>query len=244
MDKIDIEKKSKQLDQYNLALHEIIDGEIYEKFAYFEEPDKFYYTILYKVMTLLDTISLLMGNLENKRYYFNSIYLLLRTSLSDIVCLYYVFEKFLDKTEAKDRIQLIMDDHVHSIFHAADNEERQLLMQTFPNCFTSGKLKKTVHKVSVKAMHTQISSPSIKKEVASAMNLYNFFSKLEHNGELSFNIMHKPFTSEGYESAKSKVCDAITTIVFGIQPPLLNWIKMDDARFVNLASLAKELIKY
>ncbi len=244
METINIEEKGNQLYEYNLALHEIIDGEIYGKYAYFEEPDKFNYTVLFKVMTLLDTVSFLMVNLKDKRYYFNSIYLILRTCLSDIICLHYIFEKFLVREEAKERIQLIMDDHVFAIYHSADTEERALLIQSFPDCFDNGKPKKGAHKVSVKGMYYQIQSPTIKQEVEKAMKLYEFFSKLEHNGVLSFNIMHKPFTPEGYESAKTKVCEAITAIIRGIQPPLLNWLNKDDEQFKELIKLVNKLQIY
>ena len=244
METINIEEKGQELYEYNLALHEIIDGEIYAKFAYFEEPDKFNYTVLFKLMTLLDTVSFLMKNLQDKRYYFNSIYLILRTCLSDIICLHYIFEKLLNKEQAKERIQLIMDDHVFYIYHSADDAERTLLIQSFPDCFDNGKPKKSVNKVSVKGMYSQIQLPWIKKEVAVAMNLYDFFSKLEHNGVLSFNIMHKPFTPEGYESAKLKVCDAITTIVRGIQPPLLNWLNKDNEQFKGLVKMVNKLQIY
>lgn len=244
METINIEEIGNQLYEYNLALHEIIDGDIYAKYAYFEEPDKFNYTVLFKVMTLLDTVSFLMVNLQDKRYYINSIYLILRTCLSDVICLHYIFEKFFDKEQAKERIQLIMDDHIFAIYYSADEAERALLIQRYPDCFDNGKPKKSLHKVSVKAMYAQIQTSAMKKEAAIAMKLYEFFSKLEHNGELTFNIMHKPFTPEGYENAKQKLCDAITTIIRGIQPPLLNWLNKDDLKFQHLVKLVNKLQIY
>jgi hypothetical protein len=115
------------------------------------------------------------------------------------------------------RIERTMYDHVRSIWTCArDDEERKLVQQKFPQCFANGKFRKDIAKVNIIMMLEEIRIEAFKKEVRIAIDLYNIFSKVEHNSILSFNILHAHYGEKGAGSAKSKVYLAIKLIMAAI----------------------------
>jgi len=226
-------------------LTDVIEKDILDKQTYLGEPERFFYTILHKLRNILDATSLLVTNLDEKPHYYDSVFLLLRTCLLDVVNLYYIMN--LDKNIAtqQERIRSIMFDHINSIWICAkDDDERKLAIQTFPDWFEDGKLKKGIPKISIIAMHNGIKIPSFKNETRTAIDLYNIFSKVEHNGILSFNLLHIHYQNEGALKGKYKVYLSIKTIMKAILLLIrYAWnIPQTDKRFLELVGLSNRLI--
>lgn len=53
-------------------------------------------------------------------------------------------------------------------------------------------------------MHDEVNSAAIRSEIRTMIDLYNIFSKVEHNGQLTFNLIHAHFEAQGVHNAKSK----------------------------------------
>lgn len=218
-------------------LSDIIENDILEKLRYLEEPDRFYYTVLHKLRNILDAASFLITNLDGKPHYYDSVFLLLRTCLFDGISLYYVMDADNDNLLRNERINRIMLDHVKSIWTSAeDDKERQLVIEKFPDCFDEGKFKKEIVKVNIIMMYREIKIERIKNEVLDALRLYNIFSKVEHNGILSFNLLHAHYEATGADSAKYKVYFALKNIM-GVTSLLVRhaWkISDEDTRFKEM----------
>jgi len=226
-------------------LTNIIENDILDKGHYLLEPQRFYYTVVFKLRNILDAASFLIKNLDDKPHYHDSTFLLLRTCLFDTVNLYYIMDQEANVSIQNDRINRIMFDHVKSIWVCAqDDDERRLIIEKFPQCFTNGKFRKDIVKVSIISMYKEITGLSLKKEVKIAIDLYNIFSKVEHNGILSFNLLHAHYENKGAMSAKYKVYLAIKKIMMAIALLVRHaWnISGEDKRFLELIRLNNKLL--
>jgi len=239
------EKAGDILYSFTHHLTDIIEKDILDKGRYLGEPQRFYYTVLFKLRNVLDAASFLVKNLDGKPHYHDSTFLLLRTCLFDAVNLYYVMDQEANISIQKERIERIMFDHVKSIWICAqDDEERQLIIEKFPQCFKNGKFRKDIVKVNIITMYNEIDIQLLKDEAKIAIDLYNIFSKVEHNGILSFNLLHAHYENEGAISAKYKVFLACKKIMMVITLLIRHaWnISDKDGRFLELIRLNNNLI--
>jgi hypothetical protein len=224
---------------------DIIENDIYKNEAYVVEPQRFFYTLLHKLRNVLDAASLHVKNLDGKPHYHDSVYLQLRTCLFDAVNLYFVMDADGDKTLEGERIQRIMDDHIRAIWNSAqDEEEKDLIIERFPAYITSdGKFRKDLKKINIIMMHNEVKSDTIRSKIRTMIDLYNIFSKVEHNGQLTFNIIHAHFEPAGAISAKSKIYHALHLIMETIALLVrYGWkISAQDKRFLELIRLCKEI---
>ncbi|WP_428330384.1 hypothetical protein [Mucilaginibacter sp.] len=146
----------------------------------------------------------------------------------------------------KERIGRFMIDHVDSIWKAAvdDEEERKLVIQKFPDYFENGIFEKGHKKVNIITMYRDIEIKGMKDEVLNGLRLYNLFSKVEHNGILSFNLLHSHYESKGAESSKYKVYLSLKNIMM-VTTLLIRhaWnISDDDKRFKEMVRLNNLLV--
>jgi len=233
------------LYSFTYQLTNIIEKDILDKGDYLVEPQRFYYTVAFKLRNILDAASFLVKNLDGKPHYHDSTFLLLRTCLFDTVNLYYIMDQEANVSIQKERIERIMFDHVKSIWICAqDHEERRLIIEKFPGCFENDKFRKEIVKVNIISMYNEITSLSLKKEVKIAIDLYNIFSKVEHNGILSFSLLHAHYENEGAMSAKYKVYLATKKIMMVITLLIRHaWnIAENDKRFLELVRLNNMLL--
>jgi hypothetical protein len=242
---ISSERAGSVLLTYAHNLTDIIENDIYKNDAYVQEPQRFFYTILHKLRNVFDAASLLVTNLDGKPHYHDAVYLLLRTCLFDAVNLYYVMDAESDIVLQNERIQRIMDDHVRAIWNSAqDEEEKDLIIEKFPGYITEDrKFRKDLKKINIIMMHDEMRSDNIRKQIRTMIDLYNIFSKVEHNGKLTFNIIHAHFEPDGALSAKSKIYHALNLIMATIAVLFrYSWqISAQDRRYLELVRLIKEI---
>lgn len=203
------------LHTYTQLLTDVIDDSIYSKGLYIEQPYHFFYTIIHKLRNLLDVVSFLVTNKDEKGHYTDSIYLLLRTALMDSVCLYFVIDEIGNGPAQDFRISRILFDHVRAIHLCAqDEQEKQAIREKFPNCFNSKlKFKKEIVPVGIKNMHDELQSDLLRRAAAEAMYLYNIFSKIEHNGIMTFSFLHDHFYPGGNRKSKIPIYHALKIIM-------------------------------
>lgn len=218
-------------------VHEVIDETIYPSKKYVDEPERFYYTILHKLATVGDVIAFLITNLDGKPHYANGTIILARTSMLDTICLYYVLDQTNDEENQKKRIDNILNDHVRSIYQSAANEEKKLeIRNQYPWCFESGKFRADIEKITTKKMIDSLHVEELKKPTDRALKLYSLFSKVEHNGLFTFNILHSHYNDSDKRSVMMNY-DAALVIGEVIMIVLLHWVDKDDERYRNLLHL-------
>lgn len=221
-------------------IHDTIFDTIYPSEKYVDEPYRFYYTILHKLATVGDALAFLTVNLDGKPHYCDSAGILVRTCMLDLVCLYYVIDK-TELPEQQNRIENILYDHVRTIYSKTDNpEEKTKIRQQFEQCFDGEKFKKSIQKISTKSMVDNISIETFAKEAGRALTIYNYFSKIEHNGIFTFNLMHRHYNPES-NVTKEIIYDAILLKAMVILVVIQHWISKDDHRYIKLKSLYREM---
>ena len=231
-----------QLFTFCHTLSDILDNHILENGLYLEEPRRFYYTILHKLRNVLDAGSFLIVNLDGKPHYTDAAYLLLRTCLLDVACLYYVLDATGNQLQA-ERIDQIMYDHIRSLYISArDEDEKVLIRSRYPQCFHLDAFRKDIKNVSIKKMFNEITNEALKTEVGYSISLYNIFSKTEHNGILSFHLLHDHFSETGGKTSKKKIYDSLGIIMVAINLVVQEWVAEDTASVINLKSITKEIL--
>lgn len=215
-------------------VHETIDEIIYPSKKYIDEPERFYYTILHKLATVGDVIAFLITNLDGKPHYANSAIILSRTSMLDAICLYYVLDQTDDREEQKKRIDNILNDHVRSIYQSTPNEEKKVeIRNQYPWCFESGKFRADIERITTKNMIDGLHMEELKEPAGRSLKLYSLFSKFEHNGLFTFDMLHSHYN----ESDKRTIMmnyDAALNIGEVILIVILHWIKKDDEHYNKL----------
>lgn len=76
----------------------------------------------------------------------------------------------------------------------------------------------------------------LKKPTDRALKLYSLFSKVEHNGLFTFNILHSHYNDSDKRSVMMNY-DAALVISEVIMIVLLHWIDKDDGRYRKLLHL-------
>src|ERR1019366_846651 len=107
----------------------------------------------------------------------------------------------------------------------------------FPQWFDGVKFKKYIKTISPFIMFDEIESKHVSDEAAVAFKMYNYFSKIEHNGFLSFDMLHAHFDSEGNLEDKARIHHAICRVMISINLALEIWIDNTDSNYKKLIEL-------
>lgn len=76
------------------------------------------------------------------------------------------------------------------------------------------------------------------------IHYYNIFSEIEHNGTLSFDILHAPYYPLGKIRATSRIYAAIGTIMKGIVVLIRHvWIHHEDKRGETMQAFMADILE-
>ena len=120
--KFDSVVKGNQLLTYTRHLSDLIESYILDTERYQNEFERICYTIVHKLRNLLDASSFLVtnANLDGKPHFIDSSFLILRTCLSDTICLYYILDHHEISEILNKRIERILSDHVRYLFRSRE----------------------------------------------------------------------------------------------------------------------------
>ncbi len=241
---INSETKGNQLFSYTYHLSEFISTKIWDTKRYIIPLQRTCYTIIHKLRSQLDTSSLLLANtnLDGKPHYFDSLYLILRTCLSDIICLYYIIDKEDDNVMLDERITRILIDHLRYIYPQATDEKKIEIANFHSEWFENGKIKSTIKRISASEMVKEINNDQYKLQSARSLEMYHYFSKLEHNGLLSFPLLHNRYEEIAIENDKERAIDAIIHIMIAINYTSMLWMDESDPIFSKLLGLTEHFM--
>lgn len=194
------------------------------------EPFKFFYTILLKSNSALDTCALLLNNYFSRPHHVDSLAIILRSIISDCVVYRFLLEQNrgeITNEKLLSNINSIYFDHVDytvkgltgyfkEIYDWTELEVQQevtAVKHSRPNYYDSdGKVKIEKFLTSVRAILREMAK---RREVGDKIDLqklyhhYDILSKYEHIGELSFELVHRQYSEATRLRYLDEIVDAI-----------------------------------
>ncbi|HTD99044.1 MAG TPA: hypothetical protein VK668_07135 [Mucilaginibacter sp.] len=211
------------------------------------EPKIFLYTILYKLNNGLNSCQLFINNSKAAEKHFDSLFLILRTLISDSLMTLYVIKKdYTTEAEIEKNIWPLYTDHLKyglsnlkrfgiKFWGMTEKEvsaEEQKIKKGYSKFFNvdgSFTYKSKGLSVGDVAEYLVSNDANIgnKNLVIKAQNLYSFFSKYEHLGILSFGLIHRQFEERNKPIMIRQVIEAILVIGNTIEFCLHIWKQFD-----------------
>jgi hypothetical protein len=226
------------------------------------EPYKFFYTILLKSNSALDTCSLLLINYHNRPHHADSLAIVLRSIITDCVIYRFLLQKSQsNETDLVSNISSIYYDHVaytvkglegyfKDIYDWTDEkiaEEVTSIKRARPNYYDSdGNVKINPFPSSVRFILREMArtrQPGDKDDLRNLYHHYDILSKYEHPGELSFQLVHRQYG----ELTRHKYLDEIVDVINrSIVPTVISvagaWPDIADKHLPEFNRLFKEVL--
>jgi hypothetical protein len=199
-----------------------------------EEPKKFLYTLLFKINNGLCTASLLIINIRGSGYVTDSIFILLRTLLSDVLTLHYLLFK---SKGSDDEFKLLIDSLYFDHINFTINTSLPAFVKLYKEDQTTLKTKVEELKVAKKEFFDSNGKPKshlksltsiygMIKEIGSQTSKitqldyftigaehYDIFSKYEHLGDLTFHMIHRTFDATREQEVLTNIYHAVNVIL-------------------------------
>lgn len=243
MKEVNAEQLGKQVLQLCRELFEVYDV-ILDSKKYVKMPDRFFYMTFKKIMVVLDAAHIQIYNLDNKPHYAIATGLMLRTCLLDIINLYYVLDALNDENEVLERINTIMADHIKYGYKNLPVKQQEKIRADWPELFDAGgNLKKYALENSRSMVDKIVNFPHIKPEAKTAQNLYAIFSKYEHNGAFTFDLLHNPYSADGNGIVKSAVKDAVGCCAIALKVLSSHWISEEHEVSKKLRAILADILR-
>lgn len=206
----------------------ILDRKLYQ-----HEPQKFFYSLLFKINNGLDAANLLILNIFNKRLFSDSLFLILRTLLSDVITFHYIMEKSKgNDTKLNENIENVYYDHIKFMMSGVDvyqmlykesktliDEKKKEIINSRPQFFdSSGNVKPHLKGLkSIRSMVKEIAGETGKNQslgyLIRAYEHYEIFSKYEHLGDLTFQLIHRNLKDDQKKRILSEIYHSVNVIV-------------------------------
>ena len=192
------------------------------------EPHKFIHTVSFKTNNSLYTANFLLSNFLKEPYFTDSIFLILRTIMSDVITYYYILCKSDNDNIYVENINNLYFQHIKYALSS---------LKIFKEGYHDGESKIEAMKDEIKINNknyfdeegNSLFVDEIKgingmvKEIANnkylnpfaikAYGLYEIFSKYEHLGELTYELIHRQFSIEIREQILGEIHEAIEVII-------------------------------
>jgi len=243
-DKNDPEVKGKQLLTFVKLLNDVTDV-IWETKNYTAPRERFYYAIFMKLQFLLDAIHVQIYNLDHKPHYGLAAGLSLRTCMLDVLNLYYVMDVHENIEEATLRINTIMADHLKYVYPGLKDVEKEEARKNWPELFDEQENLIDFGRLSTRAfVNAIIHFDTLKTEAHEAIHIYQIFSKYEHNGAFTFDILHNPYAVAGNKIIKFMIYSAIGICALACKITSSHWIEDQSSIAVKLDNAIKDLLAF
>lgn len=238
---IDAVKLGLKTDEFTKILEEVTDI-IWKSEKYVHVTDRFYYTIFMKVRMLLDCMFLQVYNLDHKPHYGIGVALQLRTAMLDILGLYYVIDEINDPNMQLARINAIMADHIKYMWNDFDTVGKDKVKLEWPDLFEADGNRKKFPNVGAKIfMAGIVKEANIIIEAELIKPIYDFFSKLEHNGAFTFDLIHDSYTPGGNYKLKGLVKEAIINCAVALKFLSNHWLQNNDPLILKIEGIITEI---
>jgi hypothetical protein len=248
------------LNRYSAFIHNTYVGPILDKGFYLEEPNRFHYTLLFKLNNGLATSALLLKNIFENPQFSDSLQVILRPLISDTVTFWYIHH-LSDENPQKliENIQGMYFDHVMnaketmSVYYQL-NETSEIERNSMEDSFWVHAKKYFDEnrnpicerlKVSMKSVVRKIWSTREPGEdvsfLAQAFHLYDIFSKYEHLGEFTYKLIHRQYQPALLSNLIREIMGAIEVVLTGMNGCLKNFPDLFESNFERYDKRREEL---
>ncbi len=224
-----------------------IISQIIEKPQIESMPQKFLYTVLFKLNNGLNTCSLLFNNLANNSQYADSIFVILRTLISDSILYLYVLTKSeYDDNKLNEIIKALYFDHISFTMEAVKknfgpiygkSEEEILLIinevkRAKPEYFDStgneliSPLRANAY-AALRYIASHRKGGESLTDIQRHYSHYDRFSKYEHIGDFSFELIHRQYDDKAVKEIGDEIVDAINLLTITMRSTLGAWPNLD-----------------
>jgi len=238
------EIKGKQLLVFLQVLNDVTDV-IWDKKNYTAPRERFYYSILMKLQFLIDAIQIQVYNLDHKPHYGLAAGLSLRTCMLDVINLYYVMDVHEDIAEATLRINTLMADHLKYVYPSLKDDEKEEARKNWPELFNEQEKLIDFGRITTRDFLKAITHfDTLKTEAYEAMHIYQIFSKYEHNGAFTFDILHNSYSATSNNIIKFMIYSAIGICALACKIIASHWVDDLSPIAVKLNNSIKDLLSF
>ena len=239
------QKLSSVIASFTYKFHSSIVSEIQKRNLYQGDQDEFFYTIIFKTNSALDSLNVLFCNFYNKNHFQPSIFIILRSVLNDIILAEYINNQGKTEAERVDLIKRVKYDHIDrmitnmsKIFKITNNlsneeviEEVSSIKKMYPDYFDKNgeaKFKKisTSPQSLITTIFYQAKDGTNLSFLRRAMHFYDIYSKYEHYGILSTYLIHRPF--KDVEDSFQDFTGTLNIIMSAMINYTRNWEELGD----------------
>ena len=239
------EKLSSVVASFAFKYHSLIISEIQKRELFIDEQDEFFYTLLFKTNSALDSLNILFCNFYNKPHFQPSIFIILRSILNDIILGEYINNQGKTDAERVELINRVKYDHVdrsisniskifriiNNLSNEEVNKELSSIKKKYPDYFDENgepKVKKipTSPQSMITTIFCQAREGTNLNFLRRAMHFYDIYSKYEHYGILSPYLIHRPF--KDIEDSFQEVTETINMIMSAMINYTRNWEEFGD----------------
>ncbi len=261
MDKLD--KFSNKIDALTLLVNQYLVN-VDQKTD--DQPKAFIYTLAYKTNNGLYSVNLLIKDMLYRPRYCDSIFLILRTMLSDAITYFYLLTISQDEIDGDDifvdAINRLDADHLRYSFNnlrlfqllyketdKSIEGKRALTRSRYPSYFNAdGRFKTELRMESIAEMVAVVAKSNLDfiiRPVTNAFKLYDIFSKYEHLGMLTTHLITRQFEKPNQEQILGEVYLAIKTVLTLQNSLLTSFLDAEEMKaFENLLNEIVEIKIY
>lgn len=228
-----IERFSVALHDYTALVHAQVLPEIKAlQHTLRDEPYVYNYTVLHKLNSALGACAFLMKEVGTRRHFSDSIFLILRASISDSLMFCHILNKSDGNHEKMNAlIKSLYFDHYDYAFKdpelvsavrgvtLAEVEAEILELKTDNPEFFDGGGKprvpswKTSVRTTLKFAVSNDVDPNLRQFMKNMFGYYELFSKYEHFGFMTFSLTHRHERTEELEKVPFQIMDSIINLI-------------------------------
>lgn len=251
------------IKEFTTDYAEQVIHKVLEKEEYITEPKRFFYTLIHKANCALDAANIFIRNFDSKRNFHSSLFVLLRSILNDIILAEFVIISTENDEEKKEVIERIYFDHIENILKTCE--------KTLPQLHQWNPEKKFEHIESIKKnsrffdsdgnskiksiptnpnqLIRKIFANKLKSDSSKLLKIafdqFELFSKFEHFGELSFELIHRGYDDSKNNNLRYEVHFSIRIIIAALNNYSNLWdedFEIDKEHFKTLQTEITELL--
>jgi hypothetical protein len=224
-----------------------------------DQPRAFFYILALKTNNGLNTANLLIVNVVKKPHFCDSLLILLRTMLADTITFFYLAVKVEDNNTddyLKEQILILEGDHIRymdrafrvfqKLYNTPDKEigeKQKEIREKHPEYFRGdGKYKYESPTISQMVELIAASDNEIaKRHTKNAFELYDIFSKLEHLGFLTTQLVVRQFDEGNHKQILQEIYVAVQTILVCLSSVLQRFLTIEQME--EFSKIEEEILK-
>jgi hypothetical protein len=215
-----------------------------------DQPKAFLFVLALKTTNGLRTVNYLIAQTPDQIHLFDSIFILLRTLLSDAITHFYLLAKSVNSFDPDatliEQIKILEADHINyldknlkvyqKLYNDTDENIGRMkseLRQKYPEYFKSDRGLK-YHSNNIGGMAIDIVNSKVEfliSNVAPAYDLYDTFSKLEHLGALTLQLVTRHYYIEKHREIYKQMYFAVNTSLVSLNSLITQFTSADELKF-------------